>query len=229
MQTLRTVSGNVITATVTVVPTGLSSGTDKGTKAKMSSGSVVAIVVAVVVSVVVLLSAVIIGWCCYRRKRRPAYPGGSGDGFPERTTSVLSRAGLLGKRGSGNLVDAYSKDTSPTSTSEKRSSLPLVIDQRLNPNALMVHDDGSRVSFVSMQDNRDYTRTLNVRITFPQPWLLACCSFAKRNNRSATPIRCMPEAYMSTHEHTHTRTHTHTYPHAHTHTHTHTHPLLVFC
>jgi len=162
IQSLETVSGSVITATVTVMPTGASSSdAEKPAKTKMSSGSVVAIAVAVVIACVVLLSALIIGWCCWRKKRTSSYATGENDTFPQRNTSTLGKAGLLGRGNSSNTMDPYVKDPNPMS--ERRNSKPLVIDQRLNPNALMVHDDGSRSSFVSMQDNRDYTRTLNVR------------------------------------------------------------------
>lgn len=44
--------------------------------------------------------------------------------------------------------------------SERRSSRPLVYDQRLNPSALFANfDNGSRVS---MQDGADYSRPLGV-------------------------------------------------------------------
>lgn len=55
-----------------------------------------------------------------------------------------------------------SDNTSPMA--ERRTSRPAVSDQRLNPNAFMQHDDGSRTSVNTMQDNRDYTRTLNVSV-----------------------------------------------------------------
>ncbi|KKY23359.1 putative wsc4-like protein [Diplodia seriata] len=50
-----------------------------------------------------------------------------------------------------------------TPNSERRNSRPLFYDQRLNPQPFMNLDNGSHGSIVSIEDNRDYTRTLNVR------------------------------------------------------------------
>lgn len=44
--------------------------------------------------------------------------------------------------------------------SERRTSRPLVYDQRLNPSALFAHHDNS--SRVSMQDQQDYSRPLGL-------------------------------------------------------------------
>lgn len=51
----------------------------------------------------------------------------------------------------------------------RRDSRPLFYDQRLNPAALMQHweNNGSRTSIGTMQDQRDYSRPLNV--TNPDP------------------------------------------------------------
>jgi cell wall integrity and stress response component len=126
---------------------------------KMSSGSIVAIAVAVVIAAVVLLAAILVGFCCWRRKKTRAYEDNEVPDHLRRNTSVLSKAGLLG--GASSLNNA-SPDKSSGTVSERRGSKLQIYDQRLNPSAFMQHDDGSRSSFVSMQDNRDYTRTLNV-------------------------------------------------------------------
>ena len=99
---------------------------------------------------------------------------GSGQ-IPRRNTSLLSRVGILrseksypggnatgtvhnGSGGFGGVEDA----SSLTPVSERRSSRPLIFDQRLNPYALMEYDNGSQVSIATMADDRDYTRPLNV-------------------------------------------------------------------
>jgi cell wall integrity and stress response component len=143
--------------------TGTSASVQAVPKAKMSSGSIIAIAVAVVIAAIVLLASILVGLICWRRKRPQNY----GDDDPTsnlgRNTSVLSKAGLLGTATS---VQNPSETTGQSSApmSERRSSRLQVYDQRLNPVAFMQHDDASRSSFVSMQDNRDYTRTLNVSI-----------------------------------------------------------------
>lgn len=99
--------------------------------------------------------------------------GGSKD-RPTRNASTLSKAGLLRgekdyppvaipvtKRHSSNGTDGIS----PISiNSERRYSKPMFYDQRLNPSALMDLDNGSHTSIATIEDNRDYTRTLNVSL-----------------------------------------------------------------
>jgi cell wall integrity and stress response component len=175
-QHAQTTGGQATTATVTLLPTAAGEATGK----KMSSGSVVAIAVAAVVAAVVLLVALLVGLCCWRRRRSSPYA--EDDGLPDvrqvprRNASVMSNAGLLGPPSGSNATTP--PGGSPPhrglrtpgarslgdSVAEHRNSRLMVFDQRLNPTAFMQHDDGSRASFVSMQDNRDYTRTLNVSL-----------------------------------------------------------------
>ena len=71
------------------------------------------------------------------------------------------RTSVLGIGGGGGGDESDNNTTTPVS--ERRNSRPLIFDQRLNPNALMMEQgNGSRLSVVTMPDNRDYTRTLNV-------------------------------------------------------------------
>lgn len=104
-----------------------------------------------------------------------------------RNASVLSKAGLLGSaraddaeknydevHGSGRHSMLYGGDAENSPVSpiggygghdrERRSSRPLVYDQRLNPAAIMQNWDhnGSRASVGTLQDQRDYSRPLNV-------------------------------------------------------------------
>ena len=141
--------------------TGTSASEQAIPKAKLSSGSIIAIAVAVVVAAVVLLAGILVGFCCWRRKKPHDYIDDEPTNNLGRNTSVLSKAGLLGATTSAqNSSESPAQSSAPMS--ERRSSKLQVYDQRLNPTAFMQHDDGSRSSFVSMQDNRDYTRTLNV-------------------------------------------------------------------
>jgi hypothetical protein len=50
------------------------------------------------------------------------------------------------------------------SGSDRRSSRPYIFDQRLNPSAIMTLDNASRGSVASLDDSRDYGRTLNVSV-----------------------------------------------------------------
>ena len=106
--------------------------------------------------------------------------------MPRRNTSLLSRTGLLrseksfpGGSAAGTLhsggggMGAVEDGSSLTPVSERRSSRPLVFDQRLNPYALMEYDNGSQISITTMADNRDYTRPLNVSVSC-QSWLFSC-------------------------------------------------------
>lgn len=111
-----------------------------------------------------------------RRKQeqdaRDAEGGSAGGVTPQRNVSTLSRTGLL-RSGEKDYTATlppinttrHSSDPSDTITpiSERRNSRPLFHDQRLNPQPFMNLDNGSHASIVSIEDNRDYTRTLNVR------------------------------------------------------------------
>jgi cell wall integrity and stress response component len=155
-----TISGSVITQTVTTMPSAATSPEKLSQRKKLSSGAVIATAVASVIAGLVLIAGVMICLFCRRRRRREErFEHNPSNVY--RNTSVLSKAGLLGARASLHGVDSLD-NTSPMS--ERRISRPAVSDQRLNPNAFMQHDDGSRTSVNTMQDNRDYTRTLNVSV-----------------------------------------------------------------
>ena len=165
---------------------------------KMSSGSVVAIAVASVVAAVVLLVALLVGFCCWRRRRNDPYRDDDEPQdvlhVPRRNTSVMSNAGLLGPSSGSNTTTPPGESPphrarpplgAPVggAVAEHRNSRLMVFDQRLNPTAFMQHDDGSRASFASMQDNRDYTRTLNVSLH------VVCRISSDMLPRSEIPIR----------------------------------------
>jgi cell wall integrity and stress response component len=106
------------------------------------------------------------------RRRKQARDEAEETSGVQRNVSTMSKAGLLrtdkvtqyppkiATRNSRILGD--SDNTSPVSGSDRRNSRPYLYDQRLNPSAIMTMDNASRGSFVSMDDSRDYGRTLNV-------------------------------------------------------------------
>jgi hypothetical protein len=170
-----TESGVIVTKTVVTTPTSVpavASNQKKGTNTGAIVGGVVgglAVLGAVIGAVVFLLF----------RRRRQQKEGEEDRSGMQRNTSTMSRSGLLGRGekapqqppkiattfNSRHSRHLDNESISPISGSDRRSSR-LVFDQRLNPNALMVLDNPSRDSFVSMDDSRDYGRTLNVCIAY---------------------------------------------------------------
>jgi len=151
-----TQGGSVVTQTVTSVPTL----DPQRTQAKPKGASTVGVAVGSAVGVVALLLGTVFGCLWFRKRRRASFDHDTAGSGMHRNTSVLSRTGLLGTRSSVNGA-AYYDSHSPVS--ERRNSQPLRHDGRLNPNAFMAHDDGSRTSVLSVQDNRDYGRVLAIR------------------------------------------------------------------
>ena len=108
--------------------------------------------------------------------------------LPGRQASVLSRTGLLSSDpahatterpdlyvntsqgqmsrrpsvGASVMMGESAPQSASTATAERRNSRLIYVDQRLNPNALMLGDNGSQTSLGTIQDNRDYTRPLGV-------------------------------------------------------------------
>jgi len=106
-----------------------------------------------------LLGALIFFFC--RRRRHDAdYEEGSGI---TRNTSVLSRVGLL--RGARAGAPGSQRAVLPSIAMAESPSSPQTrfVDTRLNPNALMVHQNASRTSVGTLQDDKDYSRPLEVR------------------------------------------------------------------
>ncbi|KIW02460.1 hypothetical protein, variant 2 [Verruconis gallopava] len=176
-----TVSGSMVTQTVTSTPTTGSSALLGGQQKKtsnMSGGLIAAAVIASVFGVVIIAAVIFFVW---RRRRLNHQNEKFGDindnpSSPSnlnRNASTNSKAGLLDRAypptiatrvSSYNGLDMSSSDAvSPvTPNSDKRHSRPIVYDQRLNPNALMVIDNGSRASLTTLDDHRDYGRMLKV-------------------------------------------------------------------
>jgi cell wall integrity and stress response component len=116
-----------------------------------------------------------------RKQQRQTQENGEGStsGGITRNTSTMSKAGLLGgatemehqypARIATNFSSQNSRygadQDSISPISNRRNSQPLMIDSRLNPNAVMTFAGAnlSRDSVASLDDSRDYGRQLNVR------------------------------------------------------------------
>jgi hypothetical protein len=173
-----TLSGSVITQTVTTTPTAPSNAfLGKAKTSKIAPGYIAAAVIASVAGILLLSLALF--WCWRRRRLEDNEKFADSATPPDmhRNTSVHSKAGLLDNKNfppiittrfsSHNLDFQTTEAISPvTPVSERRNSKPLLHDQRLNPRALMVHDNGSHTSLRTLEDHRDYGRMLKVRQVF---------------------------------------------------------------
>ena len=185
---ILTVSGNPVTKTVVYTPTTIPSETQNQNQKKSSStGAIVGGVVGGIGLIAAIIGGVFFVLWRRRRQQQGEGDGGTTQSGVQRNTSTMSKAGLLGP---SEKVSQYppkittnlyrnsrmmdSESISPVSGSDRRHSRPYIFDQRLNPSAIMNLDNTSRGSFVSMDDARDYGRTLNVR-TCQQCFGLAHC------------------------------------------------------
>lgn len=199
-----TVSGAVETRYITSTPseTAQASGSTADfheARSGLSNGAVAGITIGVIAAAAI---AALFLFCCWRRRKSDKESGGI-----NRNTSVLSKAGLLRNASTGGSpptrpASAYISNTAPrldtqipsigisgppsaaaSGMLERSDSKPLFRDQRLNPNALMLHSDISRTSVGTLQDDKDYSRPLEVS---QGEWLM--CNNANTSIRSATRI-----------------------------------------
>ncbi|KAK8158152.1 hypothetical protein BC567DRAFT_28529 [Phyllosticta citribraziliensis] len=180
--TVVTQGGNVITQTVTSVPGANSTSADSrdsrpASRNSVSGGQIAGAVVGGLAGVALIVG--IATWILLRRRNaQNAGRDENGDANhpPQRNVSTLSRTGLLksaerdysttlppiNTRHSSN--DPSGTETmTPMSERDRRNSRPVFQDPRLNPYPYHVDNNNSHASIVSIEDNRDYTRTLNVR------------------------------------------------------------------
>jgi len=163
------VSGVIVTQTIVTGPTAPAS---PQSSKKTNTGAIVGGVVGGLAVLCAIAGAVI--FTLWRRRKQQQQEEGEDQSGVRRNISTMSKSGLLGpeKRpqyppaivtnNSGRGSRILDNDSiSPISASDRRSSR-LVFDQRLNPSAIMILDNPSRESFISMDDSRDYGRTLNV-------------------------------------------------------------------
>jgi cell wall integrity and stress response component len=182
-------SGSVVTQTVTTTPVVINGGDSPASaespRRSLSSGAIAGIVLGVLLGLAAVALAAFLLW---RRKKNQDAEGQGGSSKPKRTTSVLSRTGLLSRGrppsmaenhydndpytssnirnstilGAGATVEPSSPlGTSQDNISSRRHSRPLVYDQRLNPSALFANQEANS-SRVSIQDQQDYSRPLGI-------------------------------------------------------------------
>lgn len=155
------------------------------TQTQQQGSSNVGAIVGGVVGGVAGIAAIVgvVFFLLWRRRKQQREAGDDPSGIT-RNVSTMSKAGLLRSekpsipqyppqiatnvaRNSRNISDGDS--ISPISGSDRRSSRPFVFDQRLNPSTVLMNlDNNSRASFNSIDDSRDYGRTLNVRTPEPR-------------------------------------------------------------
>lgn len=118
-------------------------------------------------------------YCVRRHHRRPLSPAVESDhddDIPQRRPSRMSQMGLIaggrGPLGEKVLSPIQTSDWGPASSTrspettssplDKRRSFPLIVDQRLDPGTLWSphHDNASRISIRSLQDDQDYSRRM---------------------------------------------------------------------
>ncbi|KAF4544702.1 hypothetical protein BFW01_g8821 [Lasiodiplodia theobromae] len=172
--TVVTVGGSVVTQTVTSAPSSEDSSSSASGGSRVSGGQIAGAVVGGLAGLALIAGGIVFFLMRMRRKQDQAsHDAENGSpSTPQRNVSTLSRTGLL-RSGEKDYTATLppinttrqSSDPSDTITpsSERRNSRPLFHDQRLNPQPFMNLDNGSHASIVSIEDNRDYTRTLNVR------------------------------------------------------------------
>jgi hypothetical protein len=168
---VTTVTG--IVKTILVTPTANADPTLGGVKSSggISTDKVVGIVLGVALGLGLIIGLGVFFWL--RRKHANSLRGLSPDGssyhdtnpdpnrfIPSRQVSQLSSSNLLTRGGSMQTQSlGPTKSAEATSLAFDRRSMGT--DQRLNPNALYIHDEG-RLSSLSLQDNHDYSRQLRV-------------------------------------------------------------------
>ncbi|KAL5114587.1 hypothetical protein ACEQ8H_007556 [Pleosporales sp. CAS-2024a] len=181
-----TISGGIVTQTI--MPTVPSSSkatsspapasTDKDDDNALNVGAIAGGVAGGVIGFVAIAGGIIF-FLWRRRKPQQEAQGDDHAGGITRNTSTMSKAGLLGgsREADYPIPSRIATNVSPMNSrfgsdhesispvSNRRNSQPLVIDSRLNPNAVMTFagSNRSRESVVSLDDSRDYGRQLNVR------------------------------------------------------------------
>jgi cell wall integrity and stress response component len=173
-------NGSVRTVTLfqSSSPTSTSDSAGLSEKSSSNTGAIVGGVVGGIGALALIL-AVVFFLLWRRRKQQRAEQGGeSGEPGVHRYASTMSKAGLLrtekepkypppiatsGFSSTKRHSRTLDQDSiSPISASDRRNS-SFRVDQRLNPSTLFVFDNTSRGSVGSLDDSRDYHRTLNVR------------------------------------------------------------------
>ncbi|KAF2638550.1 hypothetical protein P280DRAFT_519998 [Massarina eburnea CBS 473.64] len=162
-----TQSGMVMTQTVITTPT--AQPLQENRKSSSNTGAIVGGAVGGVVGLAAV-AGMIVFLLFRRRRQRDEYEDESG---VHRNVSTLSRSGLIRSEKlpaypspiATNIRQSRTLDQesiSPISSSRGRMSRHMT-DQRLNPSTVMYFDNPSSGSVGTIDDSRDYNRTLNVR------------------------------------------------------------------
>ncbi|KAJ4294190.1 hypothetical protein N0V90_007880 [Kalmusia sp. IMI 367209] len=172
-----TEGGAVVTKTLITTPTNTALTETTGSKSTTNTGAIVGGVVGGIGILAAVAGGVLFFlWRRRKQQQQQSDQGGEG-GEPgvHRYASTMSKAGLL--RGEKEpqfpppIATSFNKrqsrpmdqdSISPISASDRRNS-SFRIDQRLNPSTLFAFDNSSTASVGSLDDSRDYHRTLNVR------------------------------------------------------------------
>lgn len=166
----------MVTKTLITTPTNTALTETTGSKSTTNTGAIVGGVVGGIGILAAVAGGVLFFLWRRRKQQQQSDQGGEG-GEPgvQRYASTMSKAGLL--RGEKEpqfpppIATSFNKrqsrpmdqdSISPISASDRRNS-SFRIDQRLNPSTLFAFDNSSTASVGSLDDSRDYHRTLNVR------------------------------------------------------------------
>lgn len=173
-----TQNGTTITSTASIIPTpdpalGQSSPPPSGSNPGKTAG--IAIGAAVGLAAVLALSFWLFLLKRKRDQSRPETPESgqseSPRGLPRRHASQMSQAGLIDKNPriiTTGLPNGSNANSAGTSLSQS-NRYSVGTDLRLNPNAIYTHEESAH-SNVSLQDNRDYSRQLQVSDASPLPF-----------------------------------------------------------
>lgn len=175
---LQTITGQVQTVTVTPTtpPTSIAQQQPTtGSNSLLSNAGKVAGLFTGLALLILLIAGISL-FCCWRRRQHRSVVAGTeastGDSTPRPRSRSMSQLGLINDGGSkGKQLPRISTgmwsgaDTSgdsresPQST-DRRNSQAKIVDQRLDPGQLWnpYHENSSRVSVKSLQDDRDYSR-----------------------------------------------------------------------
>lgn len=166
---------SVITQTVIFRPTDLPAQEEE--KKSSNTGAIVGGVVGGIAVIAALVGGIVFLLWRRRRQRQQQQMGEVDELGVHRHTSTMSKHGLLrgekspqypptalatNIRRNSRMIGESESGSPGSGHSDRRSSRPYIFDQRLNPSAIMMQDNTSRGSFVSLDDAADYHRTLNV-------------------------------------------------------------------
>jgi cell wall integrity and stress response component len=161
-----TVTGQV--RTVTIVPTSPPSSSEQNTTTKKSKsfahspGKIAGLVIGLLAFFALLIVLALL-WRRHKRNQQEAIPSTPVPDTPGGHSSnrTMSQLGGMG----GSMASKYGDQPQIVIGGydgrgglPRRDSPPRLVDQRLDPGLTFSHDNASRVSMRSLQDNQDYSR-----------------------------------------------------------------------